>query len=304
MAENKAQNYKEQGIKSLAASDYHAAIEYFKKRLKQPCDDIDVFDKLGDAYIAIGDKNSAASSYTSALEIAPKHTTISLKLSRALLVGMDYIQALGAIHKALQPESYIEIGVCKGVSFALADSDIIAIGVDPEPQLDLDTLPEKHSVISDTSDNYFSSGRIQEDLNGGSFDMAFLDGMHLFEYALRDFMNLERYASPDSIVFIHDLYPLNAETAARERFADFWSGDVWKLALCLQEYRPDLNYSLLPCPPTGLGVVTGLNASSTVLQDNYNEILEKYMKMPYSVLDDDKSKKLSLASTDHPLLIN
>ena len=304
MIKNKAQHYKELGKKSLLAGGYDVAIRYFKERLKHPCEDIDVFDMLGDAYAATGDKDLAASSYTNALAIAPKHTTISLKLSRTLLAGIDYIQALDAIHKQLKPASYIEIGVCKGVSFALAQPEVVAIGIDPEPQLDLNSLPEKHRVIRDTSDNYFASGRIQDDLGEGSFDMAFLDGMHLFEYALRDFINLEKYSTSDSIVFIHDLYPLNAETAARERFADFWSGDVWKLALCLQEYRPDLNYSLLPCPPTGLGVVTGLNANSTVLQDNYDEILEKYIKMPYSVLEDNKSKKLSLTSTDHPLLIN
>jgi hypothetical protein len=219
-----------------------------------------------------------------------------------LLAGSEYIQALESIHKYLKPVRYIEIGVCKGVSFSLAHPDTIAIGIDPEPQMDLSLLPKKHTIIVDTSDNYFASDRIQKDLKGQPFDMAFLDGMHLFEYALRDFINLEKYSHSDSIIFIHDLYPLNENTATRERFADFWSGDVWKLALCLKEYRADLNYSLLPCPPTGLGVVTGLDSKSSILQDSYNEIVQKYTKIPYSVLKDDKSQKLSLSGVDHPLL--
>ena len=48
--------------------------------------------------------------------------------------------------------------------------------------------------------------------------------------------------------------------------------------------------------------MTGLNAESTVLQDNYDAILEKFMDMPYTVLEENKQKKLSLTDTDHPLL--
>ncbi len=296
------QHYKKSAIKKLKQSDFSSAIELLNQYLKYQSNDIEAFELLGDAYIAIKNNKLASKSYENALALDPKHTTISLKLSRALLAGVDYIQALAAIHQHVKPLRYIEIGVCKGVSFSLAHSDTIAIGVDPKPQIDLSLLPKKHTVISETSDDYFANGRIEKDLGGQPFDMAFLDGMHLFEYALRDFIHLEKYSHSDSIVFIHDLYPLNKNTAARKRFADFWSGDVWKLALCLKEYRPDLTYSLLPCPPTGLGVVTRLDAESTVLQDNYDAILEKYIDMSYNTLEGNKQKKLSLTDMDHPLL--
>ena len=32
----------------------------------------------------------------------------------------------------------------------------------------------------------------------GTFDLAFIDGMHHFEFALRDFANLERHCAPGS----------------------------------------------------------------------------------------------------------
>lgn len=299
-----SKQYKELGITCLKADDFVTAIDWFEKYNEQQGDDLSVFDMLGGAYLALGDRDSAVNAYTSALRIDPKHTVISLKLSRALLAGVNYLQALSAAHQQLKPQYYIEIGVCKGASFSLAHADCHAIGIDPEPQLDLSCLPEKHQVVSKTSDDYFSSSEsVKEDLEGQGFDMAFLDGMHLFEYALRDFINLEKHAHVDSVVFIHDLYPLNAETARRERFANFWSGDVWKLALCLQTYRPDLEYTLLPCPPTGLALVKKLDSSSTVLQDHYDEIVEKYAEMSYSVLEKDKAKMLALTTTDHPLLI-
>ncbi|KAG1661966.1 Capsule polysaccharide modification protein LipA [Nymphon striatum] len=120
--------------------------------------------------------------------------------------------------------------------------------------------------------------------------------MHLFEYALRDFINLEKKSASGSAIFIHDLYPMNAETSTRERNSDFWSGDVWKLVLCLSEYRPDLDLKVLPCPPTGLGFVKNLDSASSVLEDNYDIILGKYVGMSYDSISRDKDQKLKLLS--------
>ena len=47
-------------------------------------------------------------------------------------------------------------------------------------------------------------------------DFAFIDGMHLFEFALRDFMNLERHCTPQSVIMVHDCYPTEREHAERE----------------------------------------------------------------------------------------
>lgn len=286
----------------LEANEFAHAIESLEQCLEESTDDIEVFDMLGDAYKGLKEFDASIEAYTTALTMNPAHLAISLKLSGTSLVGVNYIEALQAMHQSIDPKRYVEIGVCKGVSFQLASPNAIAIGVDPEPQLNLTTLPEKHKVIAKTSDDYFDSERIMDDLSGKPFDMAFLDGMHQFEFSLRDFINLEKYSDAHSIICIHDLYPLTAVTAARERSTDFWSGDVWKLALCLKEYRPDLAFSLLPCPPTGLGVVSNLDAHSSVLIDNYDDILAKYIEMPFEVLAENKAEKLSLVGSDHPLL--
>ena len=44
----------------------------------------------------------------------------------------------------------------------------------------------------------------------------------------------------------------------------------------LKKYRPDLKVLLLDCPPTGLVACYGLDSNSTVLQDNYGEIIKEF----------------------------
>ncbi len=109
--------------------------------------------------------------------------------------------------------------------------------------------------------------------------------MHLFEFALRDFMNLERSAHADSTILIHDCLPVNAVSAGRERSSYPWSGDVWRLIVLLREQRPDLEVAVVDWPPTGVGVVRGLDPDSTVLSDRYDELVEHYLAMPYELLD-------------------
>jgi len=85
--------------------------------------------------------------------------------------------------------------------------------------------------------------------------------MHLFECALRDLRNLEHFCSEQSVVLVQDCYPANATIASRMRRdpRDAWAGDVWKLIICLKEYRPELHVSTIAVAPTGLGAIRGLD---------------------------------------------
>ncbi len=65
-------------------------------------------------------------------------------------------------------------------------------------------------------------------------DLCFIDGMHLFEYALRDFMNVERCAAPGAIVVIDDIFPNHPAQGQRERRTRAWTGDVWRLVETLR----------------------------------------------------------------------
>jgi hypothetical protein len=175
----------------------------------------------------------------------------------------------------------------------------LAIGIDPAFELE-HSLAADSQLFRTTSDEFFEANDVRGIFGGLPVDLAFIDGMHHFEFALRDFMHLETYAGPDSTILVHDCYPIDEQTATRERTTTKWSGDIWKLVLCLKEYRPDLQVSVVDVRPTGLGVIRRLDGTSTTLADKYEEICERYVPLSYSVLDSDKDHKLNLIPDDWP----
>jgi hypothetical protein len=134
-----------------------------------------------------------------------------------------------------------------------------------------------------TSDAFFAGSRPHELFGDRPVDLVFIDGMHLFEYVLRDFMNAEALAGPESLIALHDCLPRDAPTASRERTTDHWTGDVWKVILCLLDQRPDLELSIIDVPHSGLCLVRGLNPSDHTLRDNYDAIVEKYQTLGFEI---------------------
>ena len=182
-----------------------------------------------------------------------------------------YLDVLAEVHQQLMPDLYVEIGVHRGLSLRLAKCRSVAI--DPDPRVR--TALENVTLFSETSDDFFRFDA--KTALDGVVDLAFIDGMHLFEYALRDFMNLERYCHQASLVIIDDVLPNHPIQARRHRASMAWCGDVWKLVDCLVNYRPDLQLMLVDAAPTGLLLVHGLNPSNTILWEAYDEIIARYV---------------------------
>jgi hypothetical protein len=178
---------------------------------------------------------------------------------------------LSGFHENLELESYAEIGVHNGKSLALAKNDTKAVGIDPNPVI-TKTIKSRAKIYPIPSDHFFESYDLFKELGTTRLDLAFIDGLHHFDQALRDFINLERYANKDTIILIHDCIPITRLVGNRERVTPFWTGDVWKIIPCLKKYRPDLNVHVVLTDPSGLGIVTNLDQNSTVLPDNINEI--------------------------------
>lgn len=209
------------------------------------------------------------------------------------LSGVLYMKFLEALHTHLTPRSYLEIGTSTGMSLSVAACDTIA--VDPRFAIPSGATGSRTRTFffQMTSDDFFATENAPA-LLGRPVDMAFLDGMHRFEYLLRDFIGAEAACHPRSLILLHDCVPSNTRMALRQPrpgdssegdAAHWWTGDVWKLLPILREYRPDLRLHVLDCPPTGLVAITRLEPASTVLADRYYEIVDQHAA---SVLDEDR----------------
>ncbi len=96
--------------------------------------------------------------------------------------------------------------------------------------------------------------------------------MHLAEFALRDFINLERSSGRQSVIAIDDLLPQDLAYATRGRHTQIWTGDVYRIIPILKHYRPDLDCRIYDVEMKGFGIIVGLDPSSTVLRDQYARI--------------------------------
>ena len=214
---------------------------------------------------------------------------------------------LRELHKVSANRNYLEIGVNDGRSLTL--SRVPSIAIDPAFKVVSEIRCDVH-LAKATSDDFFARQNPLAHLKGGrhplrnlarnrspfghwqrtTLDLSFIDGMHLFEYALRDFINIEKHSDWASVIVFDDMLPRSIDEAARDRHTGAWTGDVYKLIEILARYRPDLVTVLVDTAPTGQLIVFGADPENTVLQDKYDEIMAEFevpdpQKVPESVLE-------------------
>jgi hypothetical protein len=182
---------------------------------------------------------------------------------------MDYLDFLGRVHERLAPPNYLEIGIRFGNSLELSRSP--SIGIDPAYEL-RSNVRDDAVLFRETSDDYFARADAMEPFGGRPAALSFIDGMHLAEYALRDFVNVERHSHWSSVVVFDDILPREVEEANRERTTKAWAGDVYKIVGILDRHRPDLIQLRIDAEPTGLMLVLGLDPDNDTLSDRYDRI--------------------------------
>ena len=62
----------------------------------------------------------------------------------------------------------------------------------------------------------------------------------------------------------------------------------------MKEFRPDLEITILDCPPTGLVMIRNMDSKSTILRDNYDAIVARYSDV---VLDEEGLLRLRQSMT-------
>ena len=200
--------------------------------------------------------------------------------------GVGYLEVLQDIVSSRDAKWYLEIGSRSGSSLSKINCNFIAI--DPEFKISNPVFRDAREMFffQMTSDNFFSSNFLAR--SSISPDVAFIDGMHHFEFALRDFINCERSMKKDGVILLHDVCPTSFEMAKREptelNAGRPWTGDVWKVVVALLEYRPDLKIDVLDSRKTGLCVISKLDGKSRILSDKYDEIVSRYIDLELEVM--------------------
>jgi hypothetical protein len=189
---------------------------------------------------------------------------------------MFYLDFLQGLHERLLPRTYLEIGVAHGHSLAL--SRCRSIGIDPAFEVDQE-LAAPVSLIRCTSDAYFAQLAQEGTKPFGELpiDLAFIDGMHHFERALRDFIGIERHSAPSTVVAFDDVFPRDVDEATRVPRALSWAGDVFRVQFALAAHRPDLLQVSVDTEPTGTLLVVRLDATNHVLAEQFDDIVREYV---------------------------
>jgi Methyltransferase domain len=180
---------------------------------------------------------------------------------------MNRLTIIRALMDQKKLRNYLEIGVFNGVVFFRVKS-WFKIAVDPEFAFDTarkigKTIVNPFNLFSryfkKTSDDFFAldAGRI---FAKKKIELALVDGMHEYAFALRDVENSLKYLADDGVILMHDCNPQKKEQAGtfeewRTRGSGDWNGDVWKAVLHLRSTRDDIHVFVLDCD-YGLGVIT------------------------------------------------
>jgi hypothetical protein len=248
---------------------------------------------LGRAHAALGDAENARAELGRALSLNPELCQAHLELAKLRMPGELYWDWLSHFHELLEPNFYVEIGVASGWSICRARPPTCAIGIDPAPHINAPFVTETH-IFTETSNEFFARGRLNGFLGDQPLELAFIDGEHSFEQSLLDFINLERFCGPGSVVLLHDTYPLNEATQERVQRTQFYTGDVWKTVFCLKNFRPDLDIFTIATAWSGLTVVTGLDPQSRVLPECYRGIVEEFRDLAYTAVEEKMDTILNL----------
>jgi hypothetical protein len=181
-------------------------------------------------------------------------------------------QLLRELHRLVRPRTYLETGIQRGVSLAL--SRVPSVGIDPEFSIEHELATDVHLVRSG-SDEFFARPEPLAHLPRPVVDLAFIDGMHLAEYALRDVLAVERFSTASTVILVDDALPHDVALTRRVRIGrERWTGDVYKVTAALRTLRPDLVVVEVDTAGTGTLLVLCPDAARDGVLEGYDEWLE------------------------------
>jgi len=196
---------------------------------------------------------------------------------------------------------YLEIGVFNGeVFFKIKASQKYAVDpvfrfvIETKYKMMLRNLSNVNAkYFTKTSDDFFKEDAPKL-FSKKKIDICFIDGMHEFDFVLRDTLNTLKYLDDDGVIILHDCNPLTAEAEVsyaeweKRGFTGEWNGDVWKIIVHLKSLRDDINVFTLDTDQ-GLGIIT-----KGIPQTKLNFTGEQIRQFTFKDLDENREEWLSL----------
>lgn len=131
-------------------------------------------------------------------------------------------------------KSYLEIGTQFGNCFEQIAVDY-KVCVDPEKRYE-------HLTHTMTSDDFFAQ-------NKETFDIIFVDGLHLEEQSTVDIYNSLKILNPGGVIVVHDCLP-----HCEEFIKVCWNGTVFRSIIDLRYNNPDVSIYVVDSD-NGCGII-------------------------------------------------
>ena len=194
------------------------------------------------------------------------------------------IDFLSALVRSQKFESYLEIGCRDDECFSQVPA-AHKVGVDPC----------SGGTVRATSDEFFAG-------NSGTFDLIFIDGLHLADQVVRDIQNCLRFLNPGGVIVLHDCLPRDSVAQFRRRCSQIWNGDVWKALVEVRTWpRVDAAMCLID---QGLGIVTARPNTDPIplpaksfLELKYDQLVDDHRRL-LRTLDYDEGLQFAVRAPD------
>lgn len=157
---------------------------------------------------------------------------------------MQRYEIINSLIKKHGYKKYLEIGTQFGNCFREIDIDY-KVCVDPEKKYE-------HLTHTMTSDDFFA-------MNNETFDIVFVDGLHLEEQSTLDILNSLKVLNEGGVIVVHDCLP-----HCEEFIKVCWNGTVYRSIIDLRYNNSDLSVSVVDTD-CGCGVI---KPGSQKLYDN------------------------------------
>lgn len=160
-------------------------------------------------------------------------------------------ERLNLIAGIIEAKSYLEIGVCKGLTFNrvnIQKKDAV------DPNFRFDTTPHESQDVrffEKPSDSFFGDNSLVKH----KYDLIYLDGLHEFNQTYRDFCNSLAYSHDDTVWLIDDTNPTSYEASLSSQSRtkslrtntgltdNAWMGDVYRVVYAIHDFFPQFHLS-------------------------------------------------------------